>query len=272
MTRAKRHYVPGYVWHITHRCHKREFLLKFPRDRRRWIEWLYQAKKRYSGLSVLNYMVTSNHIHLLVFDNAGRNVIPDSIKLIAGRVAQEYNIRKKRKGAFWEDRYHATAVENNRYLRQCMTYIDMNMVRAGVVEHPKEWEFCGYNEIQNPKKRKGIIDFAQLMKLLDFDSYDDLKNAHHKWVDNAIQPEADSSIKENKWTQSIAVGSKAFIEKIKEALGYRAIGRRIFGDEDTFVLREGQTPYGEPNDLYPENTFLWDQTPSSFTGQFLFKN
>jgi len=29
MTRANRHLLPGYVWHITHRCHKREFLLKF---------------------------------------------------------------------------------------------------------------------------------------------------------------------------------------------------------------------------------------------------
>ncbi|RLB80284.1 MAG: transposase, partial [Deltaproteobacteria bacterium] len=71
MARAKRHYLPGHVWHITHRCHKREFLLKFSRDRRRWIEWLYRAKKRHSELSVLNYMVTSNHVHLLVFDNAG---------------------------------------------------------------------------------------------------------------------------------------------------------------------------------------------------------
>jgi hypothetical protein len=60
MARAKRHYIPGYVWHITHRCHKREFLLKFPRDRRRWIEWLYQAKKRYSGLSVLDYEASLN--------------------------------------------------------------------------------------------------------------------------------------------------------------------------------------------------------------------
>jgi putative transposase len=97
MTRAKRHYIPGHVWHITHRCHKREFLLKFPRDRRRWIQWLYQAKKRYSALSVLNYMNTSNHVHLLVFDKAGRNVIPDSIKLVAGRTGQEYNVRKNRK-------------------------------------------------------------------------------------------------------------------------------------------------------------------------------
>jgi REP element-mobilizing transposase RayT len=61
MPRANRHYIPGYVWHITHRCHKKEFLLKFARvDRRLWLQWLFEARKRY-GLSVLNYAVTSNH-------------------------------------------------------------------------------------------------------------------------------------------------------------------------------------------------------------------
>ena len=83
-------------------------LLKFARDRRTWLRWLCEAKKRY-GLCVLNYMVTSNHIHLLVEDK-GEGVIPRSIQLIAGRTAQDYNRRKKRKGAFWEDRYQATAV------------------------------------------------------------------------------------------------------------------------------------------------------------------
>jgi len=47
MPRANRYYIPGYVWHITHQCHKKEFLLKFVRDRRRWIGWLFEAKKRY---------------------------------------------------------------------------------------------------------------------------------------------------------------------------------------------------------------------------------
>ncbi len=84
MPRANRHYIPGYVWHITHRCHKKEFLLEFGRDRRRWIEWLFQAKKRH-GLSTLNYMVTSSHIHLMVSDNGDRDTIPKSIQLIAGR-------------------------------------------------------------------------------------------------------------------------------------------------------------------------------------------
>jgi hypothetical protein len=33
MPRANRHFLPGFVWNITHRCHRREFLLKFARDR-----------------------------------------------------------------------------------------------------------------------------------------------------------------------------------------------------------------------------------------------
>jgi hypothetical protein len=41
-----------HVWHITHRCHQRKFLLKFARDRRRYLYWLFEAKKRF-GLSVL---------------------------------------------------------------------------------------------------------------------------------------------------------------------------------------------------------------------------
>jgi len=59
-------------------------------DRQRWLHWLYEARKRY-GLVVLNFTVTSNHIHLLVFDDKGRDVIPQSIKLVAGRTGQEYN-------------------------------------------------------------------------------------------------------------------------------------------------------------------------------------
>jgi len=73
-----------------------------------------------------------------------------------------------------------------------------------------------YNEIQNPRKRKSIIDFDRLMDLLGFDNYDDLKDAHSRWVDSEMQN--DNRNKENKWTQSIAVGSKTFIEKMKEAL------------------------------------------------------
>jgi len=51
-------------------------------------------------------------------------------------MAQESNERKGRKGAYWEDRYHATAIETGEHLLRCLVYVDLNMVRAGVVKHP----------------------------------------------------------------------------------------------------------------------------------------
>ena len=256
MTRAKRHYIPGYTWHITHRCHKGDFLLKFARDKRRWIEWLYQSKKRYQGLSVLNYMVTSNHIHLLVSDTEGHHPIPDSIKLVAGRTAQEYNMRKKRNGAFWEDRYHATAVDKDRYLWECIAYIDLNMVRAGAVNHPEEWECCGYREIQQPKQRKGIIDFDRLISLLGFDSHPELREAQARWVESAIVNK--KMDKDEVWTRSLAVGSRPFVQEVKERLGIRAKNRKIVDKEKSYTLRESAATYGDSDVSDSKNEWLWE--------------
>ncbi|MFA6013088.1 MAG: transposase [Desulfobacteraceae bacterium] len=209
-------------------------------------------------------MVTSNHIHLLVFDAGGRNVIPDSIKLLAGRTAQEFNQRKNRKGAFWEDRYHATAVECDNHLIQCLIYIDMNMVRAGVVNHPLEWEFSGFNEIQNPKKRYSIIDHSTLMNLLQFSSVDHLKAAHMNWISDTLS--SNNSIRQEKWTQSIAVGSRGFLETIKERLNSKARGRMIIeSGHESHELREEQAIYAvEPDDIKrrdhyesQENVYSW---------------
>lgn len=260
MPRANRHNIPGYVWHVTHRCHKKEFLLKFARDRRRYLQWLFEAKKRF-GLSVLNYMVTSNHIHLLVRDNGERNVIPHSIQLIAGRTGQEFNQRKNRKGAYWEDRYHATAVETDSHLIQCLLYIDLNMVRAGVVGHPSEWLFSGYNEIQAPRERYGLIDYEGLRGLLNFRKMSDLADAYRGWIEEAIR--AEGQLRDGKWSESIAVGSESFIMMTKEKLGIKAKGRAVVGEEGSYVLREPAAPYdgifGHENDaLRPENAYFWD--------------
>ena len=159
--------------------------MKFARDRLRWVEWLFEAKKRY-GLCILNYMVTSNHIHLLVADEGERDTIPRSIQLIAGRTGQEYNQRKNRKGAFWEDRYHATAVSVDEHLFQCMVYIDMNMVRTGVVNHPEEWPFCGYTEIQNPRQRYSLIDYRRLAALLQMKDISELQEFCRKSVEQNL--------------------------------------------------------------------------------------
>ena len=260
MARANRHYIPDYIWHITHRCHKQEYLLKFSRDRQRWIYWLFEAKKRY-GLCILNYVVTSNHIHLLVVDTK-KDAISKSIQLIAGRTAQEFNQRKSRKGAFWEDRYHAVAVETEQHLVRCLVYIDLNMVRAGVVKHPAEWPFGGYSEILQPPKRYKLIDQEALVKKCGITGgTDEFHQTYKHWVNASLNGSA--AKREPVWSESIAVGSERFIEAIREKLGYLANGRKIVEKDDTLSLREPHVSYSTNFDpqnslLSFENAYYWN--------------
>lgn len=261
MARANRHYLPGYVWHITHRCHKREFLLKFSKDKKRWLSWLFEAKQRY-GLSILNYTVTSNHIHLLVIDNK-KDTIPNSIQLLAGRTAREFNQRKKRKGAFWEDRYHATAVQTGDHLIRCLVYIDLNMVRTGRIQHPSAWEYGGYNEIQVPKQRYSLIDRAKLVELLDIRDEDELKSTHAMWVEKALRK--GPTCRNPLWTESIAVGDEDFILSTKEKLAGKAVGRKPIAFDSGFELKEPSVPYNpffiaEKEALSFGNSYIWDSS------------
>lgn len=217
---------------------------------------MYETRRRY-GLEILNYTVTSNHIHLLVARGNERDIIPNSIKLIAGRTGQEFNQRKGRIGAFWEDCYHATAIENGEHLFQCLIYIDLNIVRAGVVKHPSEWLFCGYNEIQKPKRKNILINYQKLTNLFGFDSYDELKIYHKRWVEDYL--ENGKNIQDDKWTKYIAVGSETFIERIQGLMGVKARGRKSIETGDSHQLREPLVPYnslsrGKKEDKGPGNT------------------
>ena len=239
MPRANRFLLPGHVWHITHRCHQREFLLKFGRDRQRWRYWLFEARKRF-GLSVFNYVVTSNHVHLLVVDR-GQGEIARSMQLIAGRTAQEYNQRKQRRGAYWEDRYHATAVDTDGYLTRCMAYIDMNMVRAGAVSHPAQWDPCGYREIQQQPTRYRVIDLAALMSLLGIRDLNTLQRSHAAWTDEALKTEP--CRRDESWSKSLAVGSQAFVARFQAQSGIATLHREIAQRGDYYRLGESGARY-----------------------------
>jgi REP-associated tyrosine transposase len=239
MPRANRYFVPGQVWHITHRCHEKSFLLKFPRDRRRYLRWLFEAKKRFD-LCLLDYVVTSNHIHLLVRDT-GEGVVAQSLQLVAGRTAQEYNQRKARNGAFWEDRYHATAVETDEHLWHCLVYVDLNMVRAGAAKHPSEWAHGGYREIQDPPERYRLIDLAQLSRLCGFSRVGDFQRAHRQWIEHALGCEALQ--RDEHWSEAIAVGSQDFVEKMKRELGGMARHREVDQAQGMYSLREPRSAY-----------------------------
>ena len=234
--RGKLFFIPGIVWHITHRCHNRDYLLKFNRDKKRWLFWLFQAKKKYS-LTILNYAVTSNHIHLIVFADGKQWTIPRSILLIASRTAKEFNQRKNRSGAFWDDNYHATAIESDQHFYQCMVYIDLNMVRAGEVKHPSEWPFCGYNELMQNPQRYRLIDINTVMNLIGIYNLAAFKSFYSDCIESTLA--SDKMKRDIRWTESIAVGTEAFIKNVHTQLGYKAKYRNINKIKKSWIIKDG---------------------------------
>ena len=135
------------------------------------------------------------------------------MQLIAARTGQEYNRRKGRKGAYWEDRYHATAVDTEDYLDRCLVDIYLNRVRAGVVSHPAQWSACGYREIQDPPPHYRITDVPVLMDLLGVRDLPNLQRTRRHWVEEALQ--TDRKQCEGHWTESLAVDNRAFLEGVR---------------------------------------------------------
>jgi len=134
------------------------------------------------------------------------------------------------------------------------------MVRAGVVRHPAEWTFSGYNEIQAPRERYALIDYEGLRHLLDFRSMYDLAEAYRGWVEESLTER--SHFRDEKWTESVAVGSERFVTATKEKLGVKAKGREMVGGDGSYMLQESAAPYkrilGHENAvLRPQNEYFW---------------
>jgi putative transposase len=136
---------------------------------------------------------------------------------------------------------------------RCLVYIDLNMVRAGVVKHPVEWPFGGYCEIQQPPKRYKLIDQKMLMeKCGGSGGTEEFRQTNEHWVNESLHTR--KALREPMWSKSIAVGSERLIKATREKLGYLANGRKIIEKDDKFSLREPHISYN--TDFAVQNSFL----------------
>jgi putative transposase len=197
--------------HVTHRCQESKFFFRTDVDRKYYQQLLFQASRNFSKVRILNYVITSNHIHILLW-TPRMKYLSDMMHWLQGTFAQYYNFRKKREGSFWRGRFHPTLIESGEHLSQCLFYLDMNMVRAGVVSHPSEWQYGGYQELCGNRKRYHIIDQSRLLNTL---FQDDILH-FREWYNNTLnelckQKELPT---EKHWGSAFAVGSIDWFEKI----------------------------------------------------------
>ena len=244
MPRLKRYFLPGQVCHITHRCHDRRFLLRCERDRRRYRWWLWEGLQRYCA-SLLGFSLTSNHVHLLLYAHDGQ-CISNLVQLVHSRVAQEWVRRKEGSGAFWADRFHATLVESGEHLWRCLLYIELNMVRAGAVDHPGAWRWCSYSELRSGRRRHQVLDVSVLLKLLSCPDLETFKRNQDAGIELMLLE--DKRKRNPIWTECAAVGSEPFVRRSASTMKHRQEWQYQLDDSDgnhTWSVRESFGDYNK---------------------------
>jgi len=210
MPRANRYLLPGHSYHLTHRCHDRSFLFRFGRDRTEYRRRLRQAVRQFR-VTLLAYCITSNHTHLLC-RAPEPGIISSLMQWLEGGFAEYYNTRKHRSGAFWEGRYECTMIDGSAHLWRCMKYIDLNMVRAGVVRHPEEWDWCGYRELIGERRRYRMLDMTEVLRMHGGIAQQAFAENYRAGIHEAIRRGELS--RQPIWTESIAVGDESFVQRI----------------------------------------------------------
>jgi putative transposase len=224
---------------LTHRCHNRAFLLKFARDREDYRARM-RAKLREFDVSLLDYCLTCNHVHLLA-DAKDKLQISGFMREVAGEFARQYNRRKGRLDAVWGDNFHATLVDSGRYLWRCLSYIELNMVRCGAVAHPSQWEWVGYHEIMGRRQRYRMVDLERLCWRLGTTSLEEVRKNLEAMLQERIERE--ELKREPYWTESLAVGSPEFVKRIQPLILSRRETEIVEEKAGCWVLKEAETPY-----------------------------
>ena len=142
MPRKPRFNLPGFPQHVVQRGNNREPCFFIQADYRRYLDDLGWSINRFS-CQLHAYVLTTNHVHLLVTTTETYG-ISQMMQALGRRYVGYFNLRYKRSGTLWEGRFKAGLIDSENYLLTCMRYIEMNAVRANIVDHPAEYRWTSY--------------------------------------------------------------------------------------------------------------------------------
>jgi putative transposase len=142
MARLPRYNLPGHPQHVIVRGNNRNIVFDTEDDYRFFLDCLHDAAEQY-GCAIHAYVLMTNHVHLLATP-AHSDSIGKALQSVGRRYVQYFNHANQRTGTLWEGRYKATLVDAETYLLACYRYIELNPVRANMVDHPAHYPWSSY--------------------------------------------------------------------------------------------------------------------------------
>jgi putative transposase len=144
MVRPLRLEYPGAVYHVMSRGDARKSITRSQKDLRLFLDVLTEACEKYN-IIIHGYCLMTNHYHLLIETPDGNLSI--AMRHINGVYTQRSNARNKTVGHIFQGRYKAILVDRDEYLLCLCRYIELNPVRAGLVEAPEAWAWSSFRQI-----------------------------------------------------------------------------------------------------------------------------
>ncbi|TNE42143.1 MAG: transposase [Alphaproteobacteria bacterium] len=142
MGRQRRRTVAGYPYHLIQRGNNRQDIFFSDEDR---IFYLDQLKKFCDrcGCRLHAYVLMTNHVHLLISPDADDGIQP-FMQGVGTNYVRYINRKQSRSGSLFEGRYRASLIETEAYLIACYRYVELNPVRAGMVDVPGAYPWSSY--------------------------------------------------------------------------------------------------------------------------------
>ena len=216
MPRRARVSVPGIPWHIIQRGNNRCACFYADEDYRRYLNDLKEQAEKFECL-IHAYVLMTNHVHLLLTPKK-ENSAALLMKHLGQRYVQYINRVYRRSGTLWEGRFRSCLAQSEDYVLACYRYIELNPVRANMVEHPGQYLWSSYGANAEGKVNNLITPHSEYLKLaredeMRYEIYQALFKGH---IEQALDDDIRKATNGN-----YVLGNERFQEQIAWALGRR---------------------------------------------------
>jgi putative transposase len=195
-------------------------LLLAEEDYQSYLHWLREALAEYE-CSLHAYALMTNHVHLLLTPKWAE-LIPRLLMSVGRRYVQYINHTYKRSGALWDSRYKSSLIHADSYLITCMRYIELNPVRAAIVDDPAHYRWTSYRHNGLGQADSRITEHA-LYRSLGATGKERLA-AYRALIRHALDQEAIDNIR-LAVNQNQPLGTSRFYAKIERLTGERREAR-----------------------------------------------
>ena len=143
MARLPRLVLPNQPLHIMHRGNNRQDIFENEEDMARILSDIKESLGK-ANCYLHAYVIMTNHLHLLVTPK-DKDELTVFMQSMTNRYVRYFNAGRKRTGTIWEGRFKSCLVDSDNYLFTLYKYIEMNPVKAGMVEDIQEYPWSSYH-------------------------------------------------------------------------------------------------------------------------------